>query len=464
MRDPSVAEATVTDAFTLGSIRRRLLTGSAWVLGARVAGLGLSLAMNGLLARLLGPNRFGVFLLTGTMVVIGSTLAGMGLNRSVVRFAAASLAVGEPGGARDAIRIAVGWTALAAAAIGLVLSLGSGQWFFRHVLDQPGVAAVVPLAAGWLFASSLQIVLTEAFRGLSRFAYAALLQTFVTDFVTVGVLGGVYLYAQAATLSQALGIVTGVATLVMLLTGALLIKTMSSLRGPGDVRRQEMFRVARPLLVTSLGIYLLGHGIDLWILGAFRPTETVSLYGSAAKLVVLVATPMVIFSGVIPPLVAELHAQGKVRKLERTLRTGATIIGIPALLVLLVFIVAGPWVLDVIYGPFYRQAAPILVVLSSARAIAIWTGTCGIALMMTGHQRDMMWTTIVSACVSIAGGLLAAPRFGAMGVAVATGVGQLLQNGWQLLLARRRLGIWTHVTFSRETIRELVRRGGPRGG
>jgi O-antigen/teichoic acid export membrane protein len=454
MADQAAEEAVIT----LGSVRRRLLTGSVWVLAARIAGLGLGVVMNGLVARMLDPSGFGAFLLTSTMVVIGSTVAKLGMDRAVVRFTASSLAVGEPAGARDAIRIAVGWSALGSAAVGLVLSLGLGQWFFGSVLGEPLVASVVPLAAGWLFATAMQSVLAECFRGLSRFGYAAIFHMFATDLVTVGVLGAAYVTARSASLSSVVAIFTVVATLVLGVTGLLLLRITRPLRGPGHVGRSEVFAVARPLMVTNLGIYLLGAGVDLWILGAFQPTDEVALYGAAAKLTVLVATPMIIFSGVMPPLVAELFAQGKIRKLERTLRSGATLIGLPALAVLMLFVVAGPWVLGTVYEPYYRQAAPILVIMSVSRLIAVWTGSCGIALMMTGHQKDMMRITLASAGLSVGGGLLLAPHFGAIGVAVATASAQVFQNMVQLLVAHRRLGIWTYVSFSPDVLREIVGR------
>lgn len=447
-------------SLTLGSVRRRLLTGSAWVLAARVLGLGLGLAMNGLLARLLDTEDFGSYMLVSTMVVIGSTAAKLGMDRAVVRFAAASLGTGDPGRARDSIRSAVAWAALGSAAVAAIVALGLGQWFFGDVLDQPAVAALVPLGCGWLFATAMQSVLAESFRGLSRFGYAAVFHTFATDLVTVAVLGGIYITAKSVTLPAAVGVLTSVAAGVLLVTGISLVLTVRKLQGPGRLPRSELFAVARPLMITNMGIYLLGHGVDLWILGAYGSLNDVALYGAAAKLVVLVATPMIIFSGVMPPLVAELWAQGRRRRLERTLRVGATIVGVPALLVLFLFVLAGPLVLETVYRrPFYAQAADLLIVMSLARVVAVWTGSCGIALMMTGYQRDMKWITLASAAISVGGGLFAAPRYGAMGVAVATATAQIFQNGTQLLVARRRLGIWTNVSFSPRLVKDFLGKG-----
>jgi O-antigen/teichoic acid export membrane protein len=444
--------STGSSTLSLDSVRRRLLSGSAWVFAARVGTLALGLVLNGLLARLLEPAEFGAYLMTYTLVVVGATVAKMGLDRAVVRHVAGSLGSGEPGGARDAIRIALGWGAVGAAGVALILSLGVGQWFFGTVLDTPLVAAAVPLASGWLVAAALQSLCVESFRGLSRFASASILDALAIDLITAAILGGVFVSARHADLPAVVGISAGVTAAVLAFTGFLLVRRTRGLRGPGRVTRAEMFAVARPLLVTNLGIYLLGSGIDLWILGAFQSDETVSLYGSAARLVVFVATPLIIFSGVIPPLVAELHAQGRTRQLERALRAGATLAGVPALVVLLVFLLFGPWVLGTVYGDFYRQAAPVLAVLATGRLIAVWAGSCGVALMMTGHQRTMMTITVLTGAVSIAGGLLAASSFSgldaAVAVAVVTSAAQVLQNGLQLLFVRRRLGIWTTIHFS----------------
>ena len=444
--------------FSLGSIRRRLLSGSAWVLSTRVLGLALGFALTGLVARLLTPDELGAFLLLNTMVVIGSTLAELGLDRAVVRFTAESIALGQPGRARDSIRIAIGWAAIGAAGVALVLALGVGQWFFGRVLGDPLVASVVPLGAALLFATAMQYMCAQSFLGLSRFAHSAVLQTFAADLLTVAVLGGVYLFARTASLPETVALITLAWAVVLAITGVLLLRTMRPLRGPGSATRQELFHVARPLLVSNLGIYLLGAGVDLWVLGFFRPNDVVALYGVSSKLIVLVATPTIIFSGVIPPLVAELYAQGKMRQLERTLRVGATLVGVPALLVLLVFVFAGPWVMTTVTGKaFYAAGATYLVIKAVGRLVAVWTGTSGIALMMTGHQKDMMWTTMAGATLSVGGGLLVTPHFGATGLAVATATAQVVQNVAQLILAHKRLGIWTYVTMSPSTIREIVR-------
>jgi len=115
-----------------------------------------------------------------------------------------------------------------------------------------------------------------------------------------------------------------------------------------------------------------------------------------------------------------------------------------------------------VYGSeFYRGAATVLAVLGIARLIDVSTGLCGVALSMTGHQRALMWVTIFSATISLTLELALVQPFGIVGVAVATCIAQAIQNGIQLVMARRRLGIWTQAEFSLRPFIDLVRR--PRG-
>jgi O-antigen/teichoic acid export membrane protein len=438
--------------FTLTSVRRRLLTGSAWVFGARVASLFLGIVVQGLLARLLTRPEYGIYTTAFTMSLIGAAIAQMGLDRAVVRFVASSIGIDEPGGARDAIRIALRYGAIGALVIALLTTGGPGQLFADHVIHSVTLARAMPLVAGWIIATAIQSLLVESFRGMQRFSYAALLDATFVDVTSATAFALLYAIAKDSGPLMVIGIAAGMTSAAAAVAAAFLVRHLRFLEGPGHVSRSEMFEVARPLMITNLAILLLGSGVDVLVLGAFRPAATVALYGAASRLVVFVVTPFAIFSGVIPPIIAELHAQRKPRQLERALRAGATITGAPAFAVLLAFLLFGPWVLGTIFRPGYRQAAPILAILSIGRLVAVWAGSCGVTLMMTGHQKAMMKITLLSGIISVAAGIAAAPLFGAVGVACATAGAQILQNALQVILVRKRVGVWTMIYFSPQAL------------
>jgi O-antigen/teichoic acid export membrane protein len=446
---------------SLRSVRRRLLSGSAWVLGAKISSLLLGIVVQGILGHLLTRSEYGVYVTAFTLALIGGALAQMGLDRAVVRFVGGALGVDQPGRARAAIRIALTYGSIAALVLGAILALGPGQALARSVFNSPELARVMPLVAGWLIATALQSLVVESFRGMSRFAAATLLDAFFVDVVSATAFALVYVLAHNAGPQLAISIGAGATGLAAGLGGVLLLRRFRSLRGPGGLERSEMFHVAWPLMVTNLAILLLGSGVGVLILNVFRPESTVGLFGASSRLVVFVATPFAVFSGVIPPIIAELHTQGKMRQLERALRAGATLAGLPAFGVLLIFVFFGPWVLTTIFGPRYSEGASILAILSVGRLFAVWAGSAGITLMMTGNQKAMMNTTLATGALSVVGGIVGAYYYGAIGVACAMAAGQILQNCVQLTLVRRRLGIWTMIHFDP---RELYRYLRPKGG
>jgi O-antigen/teichoic acid export membrane protein len=204
-----------------------------------------------------------------------------------------------------------------------------------------------------------------------------------------------------------------------------------------------MLSVTWPLFVTNLGLFMVNAGVDIWILGAYRPQPEVALYGAAARIALLVAVPFTILLGTVPPLVAELHARGRRGELERMLRIMATVTTLPAIVACVVFIVFGGPIMGRFYGPFYARGASVLAILSLSQLVSVALGACGVTLMMTGHQRTMMRVTVGTGLFSVLAAVILAPRFGGPGVAAATACGVLVQNLLQLLFVRRYLRVWT---------------------
>ena len=338
-----------------------------------------------------------------------------------------------------------------------MLVLGLGDFIAVHIYHSDAVAGVVGLAAAWVLVKSLLALTAETFRGFKRFWPATLYNGLAVDSVLVLAFGAMWIAGVHPSLGEAVA-VSVAATGVALLAGlAMLRPSVSRLTGEGGVGTREVVSISWPLLVTSIASFGVGTGVDLWVVGHFRPASDVALYGAAYRLVFFVATGFIIVSQVVPPIIAELHTRGEKHELEKALRSISTLAGIPAILVLVVFLAAGPFVMELVYGPFFRQGATVLAILSCARLVAVCTGSSGATLMMTGHQRTMMTLTFCTAIFSVTTEILLAPTYGITGVAAATAVAQTMQNLLQLVFARVRVGIWTHARFSLEPLRELVR-------
>jgi O-antigen/teichoic acid export membrane protein len=439
------------------AVRRRLVRGSATVfLGMGLATV-LTLILNHILANTLGPSRLGEYFLVASMVMIGSIVAQMGLDRTVVRLVSASRGTGDTGRARRSVRIVFAMGLSSSLVIAALLVLGVGNFVAIHIYHSEAVAGVIGLAAVWTVVTAMLSLTAETFRGFQRFWPATLYSGLAVDALLVAVFGALWAAGARPTLHEAVALSAG-ATALALAAGFFTLRgPVGRLSGDADVPVREVASISVPLLITSIASFAVGTGVDLWVVGHYRPATDVALYGAASRLVFFVATPFIIVSQVVPPIIAELYARGEKEQLESSLRSISTLAGIPAAAVLLVFVVAGGFVMELVYTPFFRDGATVLAILSCARLVAVWTGSSGATLMMTGHQRTMMTLTVATGVGSLAGEILLAPSYGITGVACATCAAQILQNLLQLVFARVRVGIWTHARFSLEPVRELVR-------
>ena len=439
------------------AIRRRLLRGSVTVFFGMAAGTVLTLVFNALLARMLGHGTLGAYFLVFSMVTLGTTVAQLGLDRAVIRLVAAARATGNTGRARRAIRTVFTIGLVSSVTLAAIVVLGLGDFLAVHVYHSSAVAGVVGLAAVWLIVNALLSLTAETFRALKRFWPATLFSGLAVDVLLVAAFGSLWIAGARLSLGQAVALTAG-ATATALVAGAVALRRrVVRLQGDEPIRVREVAAISIPLVITSIASFGVGTGVDLWVVGHFSSESDVALYGAASRLVFFVATPLIIVSQVVPPIIAELHARGEREQLERALRSVSTVAGIPAALVLGTFVVAGGAIMSLVYGSYFRQGATVLVILSCARLVAVCTGSSGVTLMMTGNQRTMMTLTIATSVMSVTAEILLAPRYGITGVAAATCAAQTLQNALQLVFARIRVGIWTHARLSFEPIRELVR-------
>jgi O-antigen/teichoic acid export membrane protein len=248
---------------------------------------------------------------------------------------------------------------------------------------------------------------------------------------------------------------SGAATALLALL--LLHRRVSSLDTKGaenPASAQDALRDAFPILLISLTSFILLSAADLWILGAFRPQEEVAVYGAASRLVALIVMPLLITNLVLPPVIAEMYAEGETAKLERTLRAYSTISGVPSLLVLIAFVLLGGPILGLVYGSYYQSGTTVLVLLSVGKLAAVWSGSCGTVLQFTGHQSSMLRINLLTSPLFIVGALLLVREYGPIGVASMTAAITVVQNVALVLVAKRKTGMWTHVSLSFSPLRK----------
>lgn len=442
----------------LSDMRQRLVIGGSWALAGQAFILVIGLPASYLLARLLNPSEMGAYLLALSIASFGMTIGGFGLNQVVVRLVAESLGKGELARARGAIRT-VFRVGLPAAAITGGLYLIFGVRLIEKFFHKPHLFAANWAVACWMVALSVQSLLSETLRSFGDIRNATIFGGTLTSGLSLVGITFLSLGHFDGNVSTVVVIAVG-AVMVSCTLGGLSLRRRLATRLPAaaipaeDVKGGYIVRVAVPLLFATL--FQVGFAqADLWVVGASRPADEVALYGVALRLVALIGVPQVVLVAVLLPIVAELWGQQKIEELESVLRTTATAVSLPVILAIGVFGIAGGTVLSVIYGDYYRRAAPVLFLLSLSHLGVIWFGSCGLVLVMIGRQKLILLISAVVGTVTVLVELLVVRHTGMLGVATVSASGTILMYLISWLAARSTAGVWTH--FSLRSARALLR-------
>lgn len=426
-------------------IAGRLKRGGIWALLGKVMSIVLALLVNALLARLLPAAEMGAYLTVLSLLAVAVVVTQFGLNQSTVKLLAEARLRDDPAVlaavARRLLVMAVAAALAGAAALHGLLGL------FPDAL--PAVQPHRAELAAWLFALSLGGVLAESFRGLHDIRNASLFGGILASSLLLLLLLVAWFAPGATTLADAIRYSLWAAAASMAVAAAVALRRHPALLRPGlagapDVR--AVLRLTLPVWAVSLlGVVLAMAQVDLIMLGLASNGEQVALYGSAARLVLLVMMSLVIVNSVVSPLIAELNAQGRLQELERMLRRTAALAALPSLLALLVMIFCGKWVLVMIYGEYYGAAAGVLAVLALGQVANVYAGSCNMVLVMTGHQRVALRINLACAVVVLPAFYLAATAGGAFGLALVMAATLVARNLSLLFAVRRHLGIWVHA-------------------
>lgn len=422
------------------SLARRLLSGGAWALMGRVVFMLGGLATTAMLTRALDPTDMGTYLLIMTLSAVASTFGLLGMGKAVVRLVPAAISAGRGGDAAGAIRSAFRASLAASAVVSVLLLAGLGRVIGDLIGFDPTLA-VIGLLVVWFIMQTLQALLAETFRSFHDIRLAALFNGGVRSVIVVALLAIVVVAGRDLTVPGAVTIsIIGLA-LSNAVAALLLRRHLSGLGSPEPVAQRTVVGIGWPLMVNQLLVFVIMRA-NLWIISGSLDESQVAVYGAVIQLITLLTTPLLLMNAVLPPMISEMYVDpSQHRRLERTLRSVATIAGLPSLFVLGLFALAGSFILGLAFGDFYRQGATALAILGLSQVANVWTGMCGPLLSMTNHQRALMWFNLVFGIVAVTGALILVPRWGIEGAAVSTTAAIIGQNVAVSLFAKRKTGI-----------------------
>src|SRR6266851_1565125 len=433
--DLSSATDEKTGSDSVG-IARDQIRGSSLFLVGNVLSLAITFLPHLVLIRYLSPEAFGHLAYALSLVAVGKTYA-LGFNEAMSRFVPIYHAKRDPSKVLGSIAVVFATTLLISGLLIVTFAVASGPILalLTKGREPAGLLLIlmflVPLETADLLIMNLFACFARAreiFWG--RFIIPPALRVIVITLVVFRHSELPFL-AYGYLLVELITVVVFGALIVCELRRQKLLQKLSSVRLP----IREIFSFSVPLMASNV-IGMIGSSIPVLLLGYFHPISTVAYYRVVLPAACLCSMVPDNFMPLYMPSASRLFAKGDtpgINHLFWETSLWMSVLAFPIFLATACF--AQPLTIF-LYGARYAPSAPILAILSLGHFINVVFAFNGATLKVLGKISLMVILNIVTPIIIIVFNLLLIPRYGAIGAAVATTAGLIMQN------VLRQLSLW----------------------
>lgn len=421
------------------NVRRHLIRSFTGVGAMYMLGIPLSLLTNIVLARALGPATFGQYAFVMALLTVLVIPVSAGIPQLLTRELASYSHAGEWDFYQGTLRTALQWV-LASSSLVILAYLIAGP--ISGVVPDTGKWGLIGTVVVLVPLYGLNAVRNGTIRGLGFPALAEIPGQFIQPVLLLACLASLW-WAGDLTAKLALHVQVAVSAIGFGVGSFLLMRIQPSAAAGVEPRYQRKQWVASLLPFTfisvigsttaQLGIVLLG------ILGSDAAVGGLRVAERGAQ---LVALPLALMNMVISPQIVRTWREGDRDSLQRLARQssrGAFMIALPVGLGLIAF---GRQIITLAFGSDYRDIAYApMVILVIGQVINVAIGSCGMLLMMSGHERVTLRGQAAGLLMSILLAIFLIPPFQALGAAIAATVGLLTWNVILGLAVHRNLKI-----------------------
>jgi O-antigen/teichoic acid export membrane protein len=393
-------------------------------------------------SRVLGASAIGLYALGQSIVEILSTFASLGLPKTLARWVAVYQGTGQEGKIQGLVAKAVALVLFGTGFLGILLFAGRNI-LAERVFGEPELAEYLPLFALLLPLAALNTLVAEYLRGHQEVARRTLITQFVQ--LPLWILATLGFFGFGWRLKGYLG-----AEILASLVALTLLGWLAGRRTPSSDSGTPFFPRLEPAVQSYAGtmmglnvVSFLSHRFDVILIGILLTSDQVGVYSVAVAASSFVPTLLMAVNSIFGPIISDLHTRGESEVLARLFQsTTKWVFGFtfPLVAVLLGF---SPALMGV-FGVEFRSGGPVLALLALGHLINVGTGSVGNLLVMSGHQRLELRSSLIVTVITLALHLLLIPRWGILGAATALATSLVCANLLRLFLVRRYLGLWAY--------------------
>ncbi|WP_301387508.1 lipopolysaccharide biosynthesis protein [Thalassolituus sp. UBA2590] len=408
--------------------------------GAKVSSAFVAFALTALVTRNLPNDQAGLFLLGFTILAVFSVVVRLGLDNVVLRFLSAH---GLDEYAQEKLNRAILWVATVSLPV-TALAMALSRPIAEHVFNKPDFGPVLFWMLPALPAIALFYLVSLAFQSQHRVILTTLFQNLgISGLFVMGLGYAWYAYPEQLTVLLLAKIYSGAAVIVLVSAFTLWLSQNDSRLTLVGYKDSEMTSAAMNLWTASL-MSLSVQWAGVLIAGTMLPAEEVALLSAAQRTALLLSFVLLVVNMVVAPHFARLWKDGDVARIKYIAKwsvRGMVVVVTPLLAVMITF---SERIMS-LFGEGFDEAALLLTVMASGQFINVVTGSVGLLLTMSGHEREFNQVTLFSGPTTIMLTVILTNYFGIFGTAVATAIGIAIQNIGATVLVKRRLGFFLFI-------------------
>ncbi len=421
------------------SLKQRLIRGAAGTLGLRIAATGLNFITGILLARLLGASGFGIYTYAFTWTQLLSLGATLGLDNLIVR----EVAIYQSKSTWNLMRGLLRWANQIVLAVSVGLALGAiGVAWGLNIQANSEQFSTFCVAMLLIPIESLRNLRLAAMRGLHKILIGLLPEWILAPLLLLVLSGFTYLLLGEGLTAVWIAVIRVFAAAITLVIGMRLLNKIMP-NAAKEVAPQYQVRTwlhsALPFMFMG-SMYLIKSQTDLLMLGAIKGAEAVGIYFAVARGAQLIDFVTNAANTVLGPNIASLYAEGKPEQIEKILIKSSRAVCLISLPIIVGLVGFGHWYL-LLFGSEFTQGQISLIILCVGQLVNVATGSVGLLLSMTGHERYTLISRVGSTILNVVLNALLIPRWGIEGAAIATASSTILLNVENTIWVRKKLGI-----------------------
>lgn len=411
---------------------RQVLFSALLSLGVRSFGAVAALIFSIFLTRKYGPDVSGLFFLTFSVFSLTAVFARVGLDNSLLRFIGSSSSAGEWSSVNDVMNKSL-LLVFCTSALFSILSYFFSDFLALDVFKDERLSEYFEVMSPFISLLAISTILAMGLQGRHRTLLSVLILNVSTNVLMV-----LFIFFSDVPPSELPAYFMIASALTTLLAMIFWFYKLPKANGSA-MSWHELFSSCLPLwLVMFVGQMIQWSGNIF--LGIWSTPSEVALFTAAQRTAMLMIFVLTAINTVVAPKFAHLHKSQNHEQLASVAYYSARLLSVVSLPILIIMFVFPKEILS-LFGEEFDNAAIYLQILALGQFVNAITGSVGYLLSMSGNEKDLRNSSIVSGLIVITLSLILVPLYGGLGAAISVAIAIAMQNLLAVHWVKKRLDI-----------------------